>query len=161
MLDILRSPWLPDPLARLLLRLAFALARLWWFLRRPDQVGALVVLWRGGRALLVRQSYQPLWSAPGGGVGPGERPAAAAARELEEELGIALPEASLRPALQVQHLYLYRRDLVHFFEAELPPGREAAIDRREIVESRWFTPAEALALPLVPHLRSYFDQRSA
>lgn len=159
MLDILRSPWLPDAAARSLLRLAFAAARLWWFVRRPNQVGALVVLWRGGEALLVRQSYQPLWTAPGGGVGPGEQPVAAAARELAEEIGIRMEAAALRPALSVEHFYLFRHDRVHFFEAAMPEGQSVALDRREIVEARWMTPAEALALPLIPHLRSYFEER--
>lgn len=39
----------------------------------------------------------PLWEVPAGLVEPGESPAAAAARELEEELGFQVDEAALQP----------------------------------------------------------------
>jgi ADP-ribose pyrophosphatase YjhB (NUDIX family) len=46
---------------------------------------------RTGRALLVRPTYKSTWEVPGGAVEFGEGPASAAAREVEEELGVALP----------------------------------------------------------------------
>ncbi len=55
-------------------------------------VGA-VVLDDAGRLLLVRRRNAPgrgLWSVPGGRVEPGESPAAAVAREVREETGLAV-----------------------------------------------------------------------
>lgn len=43
-----------------------------------------------GRVLLVQPTYKPMWEVPGGIVEAGESPAAAAAREAREELGIDL-----------------------------------------------------------------------
>jgi 8-oxo-dGTP diphosphatase len=43
-----------------------------------------------GRVLLVRPTYKPSWEIPGGVVETDESPAAAVAREVREELGIAL-----------------------------------------------------------------------
>jgi ADP-ribose pyrophosphatase len=40
---------------------------------------------------------EPLWEVPAGLVEPGESPAAAAARELGEELGFDVPESAMKP----------------------------------------------------------------
>ena len=42
-----------------------------------------------GRVLLVKQSYMRGWRLPGGGVGRGEAPSLALARELAEEVGLS------------------------------------------------------------------------
>ena len=51
------------------------------------------IIERSGRVLICRrrpdQSHPLQWEFPGGKVEPGESPAAALARELEEELGIS------------------------------------------------------------------------
>ena len=53
-----------------------------------------VALVEGGRVLAARRSGPPalagLWELPGGKVEPGEDPAAAAVREITEELGCAI-----------------------------------------------------------------------
>ena len=58
-------------------------------LMRPTLLGATVIAEDDqGRVLLVRHSYMPGWSFPGGGVNRGEPAEAAAIRELQEELGL-------------------------------------------------------------------------
>jgi 8-oxo-dGTP diphosphatase len=51
------------------------------------------VLYRdeAGRVLLVKPTYQDGWDIPGGYVEPGESPKQAAAREVDEELGLTRP----------------------------------------------------------------------
>lgn len=56
------------------------------------RIGAgLVCRDASGRVLLLRPTYKPTWEVPGGVVEAGESPAAAVAREVREELGVALP----------------------------------------------------------------------
>ncbi|GAB3173900.1 NUDIX hydrolase [Myceligenerans halotolerans] len=56
---------------------------------------ALFVTDAAGRVLLVKPNYRDGWAFPGGYVDQGETPHAAAARELAEELGLALPVGDL------------------------------------------------------------------
>ncbi|HUB84833.1 MAG TPA: NUDIX domain-containing protein [Rhizomicrobium sp.] len=56
---------------------------------RPTALGASVIAQdEQGRVLLVRHSYMPGWSLPGGGVGRNEPPETAALREMREEVGL-------------------------------------------------------------------------
>jgi 8-oxo-dGTP pyrophosphatase MutT (NUDIX family) len=71
-----------------------------------------VIVTDGERLLLGHATRSPRWDIPKGGVEPGESLAAAAARELREETGLAAPEGAL-VALGVLP-YLRNKDLALF-----------------------------------------------
>ena len=60
------------------------------FLPRKRAISQLLVRDPDGRVLLCRLTYKQDWDLPGGVVEVGESPQEAAAREVEEELGLAL-----------------------------------------------------------------------
>lgn len=95
------------------------------------------------------KAHAGLWEFPGGKLEPGETPANALLREIEEELGIVLDRVAVRPA--------------HFAETASEDGPPAivillytchrwsgvprALQGEQI---GWFTPGEIAALPRPP-----------
>ena len=130
---------IPAPLHRVLYRLADRTRRVWWRIRKPRGRGVHVVVFNeAGRVLLVRHSYGPaVWAVPGGGVGRREDPAAAAAREMREELGCELAQLVAAGPYEADELGLRSEQIV--FAARL--AGEPVADRREIVAVEWFDPA--------------------
>ena len=114
-----------------------------------------------GRVLLQRalpgKRHAGLWEFPGGKVDPGETPRAALAREIAEELGIALGEEGMAPAGFADErggegapalvLFLYTCDAWS--------GEPAALDGQEW---GWFAPVDLAALPLAPMDRTLADR---
>lgn len=150
----------PDAAWRLGYRVAHGLLRVWWRLRRPDARGVGVAVWHGGRLLVVRTSYRNRHlTLPGGGVGRGEEPRAAALRELREEVRIAAPAAD--DADGPRQVALLRFVLDHrpiedaIFEWRPATRPAARPDGREVVWAGWLAPAELAAAPLLPGLRGY------
>jgi 8-oxo-dGTP pyrophosphatase MutT (NUDIX family) len=106
----------------------------------------------GPEVLLVERNPEQsfmggAWVFPGGAVNEGEGgPAVAALRELEEEAGIAMTDAS---ALVPFSRWITPEEVTvrfdtHFFLAAAPPGAEARPDGHECVDARWMRPADAL-----------------
>lgn len=127
---------------RWLYRLAYPLARLWWWLRRPAAAGvAIALLDPAGRVLVVRQSFRPGLGLVAGGIDPGERPAQAAIREIQEEVGIAAAAGGLRPLDMLQLTFECRALTVHLFELHLATAPEPRPDGAEIVAACWRDPA--------------------
>ena len=121
----------------------------------PDRplVGVGVVVWFGGRVLLVRRAKPPRagqWSLPGGAQRLGETVAEAARREVLEETGLALerPEVVATVDLierdddgRVRYHYTLIDVTAEATTADARPGSDAA-------EARWFAPGEIPALGL-------------
>ena len=129
-------PELPVPIRRLAYRGAYTGLRLYWMLRHPDTSGVKCVLTDRDLILLVRHSYGPRgWDLPGGARQQGEAPAAAARREMNEELGVAIHDLSSLGELVVDADH--RLDHVHYFRAEVRAPR-ITIDEGELVSAQWF-----------------------
>lgn len=134
----MQPTFLPPPIHRAALRLAHKLRHRWRRWRRVKLAGVSLVLSDGaGRILLVRHSYGPeMWTFPGGGVARGEDPAAAARREVLEELGC--PIEDLRELGVLDEIISGSPHRAHIFSARLIGTPKP--DRREIVEARYFAP---------------------
>jgi len=88
------------------------------------------------RLLLVRHRYgrTDLWMLPGGGIGRGETPAAAAVRELAEETGCTLADVAPIGCYEAQAEG--RRDTVFLFRGTTRDMPVA--DAVELAEARFF-----------------------
>jgi 8-oxo-dGTP pyrophosphatase MutT (NUDIX family) len=146
-----------DALFRLGLRIAYRMLRLYWFVVRPRRSGAQVALWSGGRVLVIQNSYRRPASLPAGNLHRGETPAEAAARELREEVGVAVDPGRLRFVRTVVHDSDYKEDHTHLFELEMGELPRLELDGREVVEAEWMTLEQALARELTTPARAYLE----
>ena len=79
----------------MLIKLAYYLLRVYWYLFRPVTMGVRVILINDGQFVLVKHSYQEGWYLPGGGVKRGEMLEQAIRREAAEECGAKLNQIRL------------------------------------------------------------------
>ncbi len=136
---------------RLFYRLAHRLLRIAWRFTHPSIVGVKCLLTHGDRILLVRHTYgHRAWDLPGGGVKRGERPLAAARREMREELDVEA--ASWTELGELRATVYHRRETVHCFSADLTSPTITMHDG-ELSAASWF-PATALPSDLGPYVRT-------
>ena len=108
--------------------------------------GALITD-QAGRVLLVKPNYRDHWLFPGGAADDNESPEAACARELEEEIGLALPLGPLllvdwRPARAERP----RPTVSFIFDAgTLDSPERIRLQEDELDDHAFFEPAEAAA----------------
>ena len=150
-----------NALIRAVYRLAHWGLRLLWFIRRPETTGALVAVWYQGRVLLVKNSYRPQLTFPGGYIRPREDRRTAAARELREEVGINVQPKRLVHAYHGTHVFEHRQDTLDIYELEMAAEPKVQVDNREVVRAEFLMPAEALSMQIVPHLDEYLSERIA
>ena len=126
----------------------------------PEQplVGVGAVIVEDGRVALIKRGHAPLlgeWSIPGGALEVGETLREAAVREALEETGLAVATLDLlgvfdRVIRDDGGKVLYPYVLIDFLcrrtGGELTAAGDAA-------EARWFTPEEAMRLPLARDTR--------
>ncbi len=122
-------------IVRLVLAFAYDLLVRWERFTGASTRGAAVAVWYDGQILVVRHSYQPGSSLPGGEVKKDEEPAAAASRELREEVGI-----QVEPEILIS-VYEGRSGGV-LFELHLFVRPDLKIDNFEIIEARFFDPVD-------------------
>ncbi|HHY50317.1 MAG TPA: NUDIX domain-containing protein [Alphaproteobacteria bacterium] len=110
---------------------------------------ASVALVHRERVLLIRRArapYHGTWTLPGGRLEAGEDAEAAAAREVREELGLAVH--ALRPVMRLT-VDPARRFRLQVFATEAFEGEITPSD--EILEHRWVAEG-VLPEPVTPHL---------
>src|SRR6478735_12160485 len=120
----------------------------------PRQAATVLVVRGGADRLEVLMAQRTpkakfmggAWVFPGGAVDGDETHRTAAVREVEEEVGITLPDAAaLVPfARWITPPEVSIRFDTYFFIGVAPEGAEVKIDRQEIVDARWFEPSRAL-----------------
>lgn len=125
---------LPASLRRPAYRAAYPLARIWWFVARPNTHGVkLLIRDPAGRTLFVRHTYGPaVWELPGGGRRRNESPLAAARRECAEELGLRIDAwQEIGQIVSRRRATAHLTCLVAAFEGTL------RVDAGEIAAVRW------------------------
>jgi 8-oxo-dGTP diphosphatase len=138
---------------RVAYRCAYRLMRVYWATVHPSTHGALVAVWWQGQILLVRNSYVPYYSLPGGYVRPWESGTQAAVRELREEAGLTARPEQLKRAVDLTHQWEGKSDHVEIFELDVDQPFRVEVDNREVVSAEFFDPGEALKLNLFPPIR--------
>ena len=124
-------------LVRALLQVGYVLRRIVIGLLRLRTTGVKVMLFNeAGELLLIRNGYGDTaqYLLPGGGVSRGESPAAAAAREVHEELGLQV--RAVEPVWTYESSAEGKRDTIHLFRAVT--SETPHIDDREVIDARFF-----------------------
>jgi ADP-ribose pyrophosphatase YjhB (NUDIX family) len=142
---------LPASLHRALLPLAHRIRHAWRRWRKAPIAGVSVIVTNlGGDVLLLKHSYgADVWALPGGGLGRGEDPAAAARREVREELGLELTRIEVIATLEEE--LSGSPHTAHLFAATC--DQHPRPDGREVTEARFF-PSHSLPEPLGRTTRS-------
>ena len=104
-------------------------------------VAAAVIHDRAGRILIAKRPLDKhqggLWEFPGGKVEAGETVEAALARELAEELGIAVTAA--QPLIQVRHDYPDKQVLLDVWQVTAFDGKPHGVEGQPLA---WVEPAQ-------------------
>ncbi|MEU5874093.1 NUDIX hydrolase [Glycomyces sp. NPDC047369] len=135
---------LPAPV----LRAISPVMRWWWRIRKPTTFGVKVLLLHPDeptRFLVARHSYADTrrWGLPGGGFRPErETPQQAAAREVGEELGIAILSSSFTVLDTVATALEAKRDTLTILTAS-SPARSVRCSP-ELAEARWISNLDEL-----------------
>ncbi|MEO0494211.1 MAG: NUDIX domain-containing protein [Actinomycetota bacterium] len=102
--------------------------------------GAVAIIERDGKWLMVDPVYRKGWTLPGGLIDRGEAPATAVERELREELGIEADVDETEPWILMDSA-MRRIDVV--FHASIPDDLDPAsitIHSPELGAVGWFAP---------------------
>ncbi|WP_017556260.1 NUDIX hydrolase [Nocardiopsis baichengensis] len=98
------------------------------------------------RVLLHRRADDGGWSPPGGILEPGEQPAAALVREVEEETGVRVVPERVAGVVTGEPFTYANGDVVQFIDISFrcrPVGGAARVDGDESLAVDWF-PVDAL-----------------
>jgi len=118
-------------------------------LTKVTEVAAAVIERADGEFLLAcrpeGKAYSGYWEFPGGKIEPGESPRHALDRELEEELGIRVREAT--PWITRRHVYTHATVCLHFFRVTAWDGEPKPLEDQGIA---WQRPGATNVSPMLP-----------
>ena len=116
---------------------------------KVTEVAAAVIERADGEFLLAcrpeGKPYPGYWEFPGGKIEPGESARHALDRELEEELGIRVREAT--PWITRRHVYTHATVCLHFFRVTAWDGEPKPLEDQGIA---WQRPGAANVSPMLP-----------
>jgi 8-oxo-dGTP pyrophosphatase MutT (NUDIX family) len=112
----------------------------------PHRRGAVAVIVRDGRLLVIRRAQCVVapgkFCFPGGGIEPGESEEGALAREIQEELNVAVrPQRRLWRSITPWGVELA------WWLSDLAPGDTPLPNPLEVESIHWHTPDEMAVLP--------------
>ena len=123
------------------------------------RIAAALIEDSAGRLLLVRKTGTRFFMQAGGKIEPGETPAAALVRELDEEIGLAIAEDALRPVGRFSAAAA--NEPGHHVDATVFHLRvdHDPVPAAEIAEAIWVDPRSVEAMPIAPLLREHILPR--
>jgi 8-oxo-dGTP diphosphatase len=127
----------------------------------PGRRGAVAIVMRDGRMLVIRRSRSvvaPLvYCFPGGGIEDGESEAETLVREFREEVGVGI-----RPVRRLWECITSWKVHLAWWLGELERDAVPVANPREVESIHWFTPEEMMRLPdLLESNRQFLDLLAA
>lgn len=115
------------------------------------------------RLLLVRQADHGRWGLLGGAMDPGESPAESAVREVREEIGVDVVLGPIigvlsGPKYEIEYDDGDRNAYVTIVFGPCRLDGEIVPDGEEVLEARWFSPAELSTADLHPFSRAALEE---
>lgn len=119
------------------------------------RIAAALIEDGAGRILLVRKAGTAFFMQAGGKIEPGETPAAALLRELEEEIGLTVAESDLHPIGRFSAAAA--NEPGHSVDATVFRLRvdHSPVAAAEIAEAIWVDAGSVDAMPIAPLLRNH------
>lgn len=124
----------------------------------PTTRGACVAIWCNGQVLVIKNSYVPYYSFPGGGIASGEVPQGAALRECFEEVGVRIHPERMTLDFVEELRWRNTLDTVWVFHVQLDKRPLIRIDNREVISASFMKPDEALGRRLFPPVRKHIER---
>ena len=150
-----------NKIAQTFYKLAYKAILLLWFFTRPTVYGVYVAVWHRDKLLMIKNSYKKRFTIPCGRVKRGENKAAAAVRELDEEVNIKLDKDQLTFVGEYAGKFKYATDIGTFFEIAMPELPQVQADNREVVWAQFVPLDQVSNLNLSPTVKTWLKHRSS
>jgi ADP-ribose pyrophosphatase YjhB (NUDIX family) len=148
-----------NKIAQLFYRLAYRCLLILWFFTRPTVYGVYIAVWHQEKLLVIKNSYKKRFTIPCGRIRRGEDKAAAAVREVFEEVNIKLEKEQLTFVGEFKGQHTYAIDIGTFFEINMKELPQVKTDNREVIWARFLPLHQVYDLTLNPTVETWLNQR--